>query len=122
GDAGVYTYEARDLWTVRSGDRLLVGTDAKGIQLRVLAHYLNNKKFTEAILSADPHEANKNNMGLPTRALTKTITYATLMGAGDNRIALEAKMTLKEAKEAKEIFFRQVPELPALIDKLKRQY
>lgn len=122
GRAGVYTYEARDLWTVRHSDRRLVGVDAKGIQLRVLANYLNNKRFTEAILSADPHEANKNNMGLPTRAITKTITYATLMGAGDNRIAAEAKLSLEEAREAKAIFFRQVPELPDLIKRLEEQF
>lgn len=118
-ELGAYTYEARDLWTVRSVDRVLVGVDAKGIQLRVLAHYLNNKKFTEAILSEDPHSANQKNFGLPSRALTKTITYAVLMGAGDNRIANEAKVSLKEAKEVKAMFFAQVPELQDLINRLK---
>jgi len=122
GEEGVYTYEARDLWTVRDLDkRVLIGVDAKGIQLRVLAHYLNNKKFTEAILSADPHEANRQNFNLPSRALTKTITYAVLMGAGDNRVASEAGVSLKEAKQVKQLFFSQVPELERLIKKLKAE-
>lgn len=74
GKAGGYTYEARGLWTVRDpATRRLVGVDAKGIQLRILAHYLNNPTFTAAILSSDPHAANQASMGLPTRALTKTI-------------------------------------------------
>lgn len=121
GRDGVYTYDARDLWTVRSANRSLVGVDAKGIQLRILAHYLNNEAFTEAILSEDPHEANRKNFGLPTRSLAKTITYAVLMGAGDGRISSEAKVTLREAKDVKALFFSQVPELARLIDRLKSE-
>jgi DNA polymerase-1 len=122
GRSGVFTYESRDLWTVRDrANRSLVGVDAKGIQLRILANYINNPKFTEAILSKDPHTANQQSMGLKSRALTKTITYATLMGAGDPRIAAEAKVSLKEAKQAKRLFFEQVPELPALIARLQAE-
>jgi DNA polymerase-1 len=119
GREGAYTYEARGLWTCRGDDRVLVGVDAKGIQLRILAHYLNNSKFTEAILSSDPHAANQQMWGLSTRALAKTIVYATLMGAGDAKVASEAKLSLKEAKEAKGLFFQMVPELPELIKRLK---
>lgn len=122
GRAGAYTYEARDLWTVRDrASRRLVGVDAKGIQLRILAEYLKNDTFTNNILKEDPHSANQQSMGLPTRALTKTITYATLMGAGDAKIAGEAKISLGEAKEAKALFFEQVPELPALIKRLQQE-
>lgn len=120
GRRGVFTYESRDLWTVRDrSTRRLVGVDAKGVQLRILAHYLNNASFSEAILSEDPHSANQQAMGLPSRSLTKTITYATLMGAGDARIANEAKVSLGEAKDAKQKFFQQVPELPDLIKRLQ---
>lgn len=120
---GGFTYEARDLWTVRNRtNRRLVGVDAKGIQLRVLAHYIQDDSFTEAILSEDPHSANQKSMGLPTRALTKTITYATLMGAGDAKIATEAKISLREAKEAKAIFFEKVPGLPKLINRLQAEF
>ena len=120
GRAGVFTYEARDIWTVRDrSSRRLVGVDAKGVQLRILAHYLNNEKFSAAILSEDPHSANQASMGLPSRSLTKTITYATLMGAGDAKIANEAKVSLGEAKDAKQKFFSQVPELPDLIKRLQ---
>lgn len=124
GREGYYTYEARDLWTHRGKNkgRVLVGVDAKGIQLRVLAHYLNDPAFTEAILSEDPHTANQERLGLSSRALTKTITYATLMGAGDARIASEADVPLKEAKAAKKKFFDQVPGLPALIKRLTKEY
>jgi hypothetical protein len=122
GRSGAFTYEARDVWTCRDvRNRSLVGVDAKGIQLRILADYLKDDKFTEAILSEDPHSANQKNMGLSTRALTKTITYATLMGAGDAKISNEAKVSLKEAKAAKLLFFEQVPGLPKLINRLKEE-
>ena len=40
----------RALWGVPE-DKLLVGVDADGIQLRVLAHYMNDKEFTEALVN-----------------------------------------------------------------------
>lgn len=120
GRAGGWAYECRDLWGTRDrATRRMVGVDAKGIQLRVLAHYLNDPDFTSAILSEDPHAANQKKMGLLSRALTKTITYAVLMGAGDDRIALEARVSRAEAKLNKAKFFEQVPGLPKLITKLK---
>lgn len=120
GKAGGWAYESRDLWTTRDRyHRRLVGVDAKGIQLRVLAHYLDDANFTAAILSEDPHAANAKMMGLPSRGIAKTITYAIVMGAGDQRIATEARISLAEAKENKAKFFEKVPGLPSLIRKLK---
>jgi DNA polymerase-1 len=122
GEAGSWTYEARDLWTCGDTHKYsLVGVDAKGIQLRILANYLNDEEFTKAILSEDPHTANQQRLGLSSRALTKTIVYATLMGAGDSRIASEANVPIKEARLAKQKFFEQVPGLPKLIKRLQNE-
>lgn len=122
GEDGAYTYEARDLWDCGDPDEWdLVGIDAKGIQLRILAQYLDNPAFTEAILSEDPHSANQQLLGLPTRALTKTVVYASLMGAGDGRVAITAGVSLAEAKEAKAKFFSSIPTLPRLISDLQAQ-
>lgn len=126
GQEGSFTYESRDLWTVRSPDRVLVGVDAKGIQLRNLAHYLNNDSFTEAILSEDPHAYNRDAWGFAPgkegRSLAKTIVYAIVMGAGDARTASTAGISLKEAKDVKALFFDRVPEMPKLIKKLKAEW
>lgn len=122
GVEGSFSYESRDLWTCGDPEHYsLVGIDAKGIQLRVLANYLNDEEFTNAILSEDPHTANQQRLGLASRALTKTIVYATLMGAGDGRIASEADVPLKEARLAKQKFFQQVPGLPKLIGRLQKE-
>lgn len=122
GEAGSWTYEARDLWGCGEPSLYsLVGIDAKGIQLRVLANYLDDEEFTSAILSEDPHTANQQRLGLASRALSKTIVYATLMGAGDGRIASEADVPIKEARAAKRKFFEQVPGLPKLIGRLQQE-
>lgn len=122
GRAGGWAYECRDLWTTRDRrKRRCVGVDAKGIQLRILAEYLDDANFTAAILSEDPHAANARMMGLPGRGIAKTITYAIVMGAGDGRIALEARISLPQAKENKEKFFAKVPGLKNLINRLKSQ-
>jgi DNA polymerase-1 len=128
GIAGYYTYEARDLWTHRGkrDERKLVGVDAKGIQLRCLAHYLDDGGFTAAILAADPHAANRDAWGFTPgasgRRLAKTILYAIVMGAGDGRISSEAGISLADAKAAKKLLFDRVPGLDKLIKKLKREF
>lgn len=72
-EAGWYTYEARDLWQTRDPKtRRLVGVDAKGIQLRVLAQYLNNTAFTQAVVEGDPHSYNQEIGGFRTRSIAKT--------------------------------------------------
>ena len=128
GIEGYYTYEARDLWIARGrgGARKLVGVDAKSMQLRNLAHYLNDPAFTAAILAADPHAANRDAWGFTPdaagRRLAKTILYAIVMGAGDGRISSEAGISLEDAKAAKALLFAKVPGLPALISKLKSEH
>lgn len=71
GEAGHYTYEARDLWTARPG-RVLVGTDAAGLELRMLAHYLNRPDFTKQVIEGDPHQYNADVAGV-TRSRAKTL-------------------------------------------------
>lgn len=85
GESGYYTYEARDLWTSRP-NRVLVGTDAAGLELRMLAHYLNRPDFTEGVVNGDPHQVNADIVGI-TRPQAKTLIYAVCYGAGDVKIA-----------------------------------
>jgi len=120
-DEGVYTYEARDLWTVRSPERRLVGVDAKGIQLRVLAHYLNNPKFTESVLEGDPHSYNQEVGGFRTRAVAKTFIYAFLLGAGDAKVGQIIGGSTRDGKEIKSRFISNFPGLKNLLDALERQ-
>ena len=71
GEEGYFTYEARDLWVARPG-RVLVGTDAAGLELRMLAHYLNRAEFTKQVVEGDPHQYNADQVGI-TRPQAKTL-------------------------------------------------
>ena len=121
GQEGSFTYEARNLWRVRGDDRVLVGTDAKGIQLRVLAHYLNNPEFTEAVLDGDPHSYNQRIGGFETRPIAKTFIYAFLLGAGDAKIGEIIGGSTRDGREIKSRFINNFPGLGRLLDSLEAQ-
>lgn len=122
GEEGVYTYEARDLFRTRDPrSRRLVGVDAKGIQLRVLAHYLNNEEFTDAVISGDPHSYNQKVGGFGTRAVAKTFLYAFLLGAGDAKIGQITGGSSKDGRVLKRRFVGNFPGLSDLLDDLERQ-
>jgi len=84
-----YDSQLRALWEVPD-DHWLVGTDAEGIQLRILAHYLKNDDYVHAIVNGrkedetDIHNVNKRALGLNhiTRDDAKTFIYAHVLGAG----------------------------------------
>lgn len=102
GEAGYYTYEARDLWTARPG-RVLVGTDAAGLELRMLAHYLNRPAFTEQVVNGDPHQYNADLAGV-TRPNAKTLLYSIQYGAQAKKVASILKSTLKEGAKMRQTF------------------
>lgn len=75
-----YGTECRSLWEAGRGN-VLIDTDAAGLELRVLAHYMNDPKFTKEVLEGDVHTTNQQMAGLETRAQAKTFIYALLYGA-----------------------------------------
>ena len=87
-----YDGRLRELWTT---DGYLVGADASGIQLRILAHYMKSQEYVEAIVSGDSkletdiHNLNKKALGplCRDRDTAKTFIYAFLLGAGYPKIA-----------------------------------
>ena len=122
GLAGAFTYEARDLWTCSDpANRRLVGVDAKGIQLRVLAHHLNNPEFTEAVLDGDPHSYNQKIGGFRDRPTAKTFIYAFLLGAGDSKIGQIVGGTPRDGRALKNRFIDNFPGLERLLQDLERQ-
>jgi DNA polymerase I len=63
--------EMRSLFRARPG-RKFIGHDASGLELRMLAHYMNDPEFTEQVLHGDIHSYNQRLAGLPTRDSAKT--------------------------------------------------
>lgn len=112
GEDGHWTYEARDLWTARPG-RCLVGTDAAGLELRMLAHYLNRPEFTEAVINGnqkdgtDVHSYNANLVGV-TRPQAKTLIYAILYGAAPPKISKTLDVSVREAAGIRNLFLERL--------------
>ncbi len=108
-----YGHECRDLWTVDKGYKL-VGIDASGLELRMLAHYMKDDDYTNEVVSGDIHTANQKAAGLETRNQAKTFIYAFLYGAGDEKIGKVVGGSTKEGKELKARFLQNTPALLAL--------
>lgn len=114
-----YGEDCRDLWTVDKG-RKLVGIDASGLELRMLAHYMQDDAYTSEVVSGDIHTANQKAAGLETRNQAKTFIYAFLYGAGDAKIGTVVGAGAKEGQQLKARFLKNTPSLKTLREKVGR--
>lgn len=113
--------EMRSWWQAPEG-RTLIGVDADGIQLRVLAHYMDDPAFTEALINGrkedgtDAHTLNQRALGdvCRTRDLAKTFIYSWLLGAGVGKTASILGCPTSQAKLARDRFLSAWPRLGIL--------
>lgn len=113
-----YGQEIRSLWTVDDGN-VLVGTDLAGIELRCLAHYMQDDEWTEELLNGDIHQKNAKAAGL-TRPQAKTLQYAVLYGAGPRKVGSIVGGGAKEGNEILFRFYRNTPKLQQLMEKVAK--
>lgn len=108
-----YGRECRELFMADDG-WVLVGTDADGLELRDLAHYLHwydGGAYAEIVLNGDKskgtdiHTQNQKAIGLNSRDSAKTFIYALIYGAGDFKIGLIILEDMTE--EDRRAFFRR---------------
>lgn len=97
-----------------------VGHDASGLELRMLAHYMNDPEYTEVLLNGDIHSHNQELAGLHTRAAAKTFIYAFIYGAGDAKLGDIVEGGELEGAALRARFLRENPKLNQLITKAKR--
>jgi DNA polymerase I-like protein with 3'-5' exonuclease and polymerase domains len=116
-----YGMECRELWTVEKGNKL-VGIDASGLELRMLAHYMNDNVYTHEVVSGDIHTTNQTAAGLQTRNQAKTFIYAFLYGAGSTKIGSIVGGSAKEGQSLIDNFLRNTPKLKELREKVARIY
>jgi len=112
-----YGKECRDCWIVPEG-RKLVGVDASGLELRMLAHYMGDEEFTNVLLEDDIHTRNQLAAGLDTRPQAKTFIYAFLYGAGDAKIGSIVGGTAKDGNRLRRRFLRNTPALEGLRERV----
>jgi len=114
-----YGEECRELFTVEEGYKL-VGMDASGLELRMLAHYMNDEDYTNEVIHGDIHTANQKAANLKTRDNAKTFIYAFLYGAGDSKIGQITGGTAKDGKRLKRDFLKNTPSLKRLRNRVIR--
>jgi DNA polymerase-1 len=112
-----YGKECRECWTVRKGYEL-VGIDASGLELRMLAHYMKDEGFTYEIINGDIHTHNQKLAGLQSRNQSKTFIYALLYGAGNKKIGSVVGGSEKDGQKLRERFFANQPTFKTLRDRV----
>jgi len=120
--------EFRKLFCASPG-MCMVGADLAGIELRMLAHYLaryDKGRYADVLLNGDIHQENADKIGI-SRRLVKTVTYAFLYGAGNQRIGLSYDPQLsttaasKKGKEIRKAYMDAIPGLQELVEAVKRK-
>ena len=117
----------RRLFTA-SPDMVMVGADLSGIELRMLAHYLaryDGGRYADILLNGDIHQENADKIGISRRQV-KTVTYAFLYGAGDQKIgtsfdgSLGETQAKRKGKEIRKAFVNAIEGLSDLLKAVKR--
>ena len=109
---------ARALFVPKSG-WVLVGSDLKGLELRMLAHYLypfDNGAYAKEVCEGDIHTHNQKAMELESRNTAKTAIYCFLYGGGDEKFAKTINSSTYKAKQTKNKLLSNIPGLKKLIE------
>ena len=114
-----YGKECRSCWVVPKGYKL-VGIDASGLELRLLAHYMADEEYVNEIINGDIHTANQQFAGLKSRDEAKTFIYALIYGAGDEKIGSIIKGNRADGKRLRERFLSGLPTLRTLKERVDR--
>lgn len=121
----LYGPECRQCWTVEEGN-VLVGCDASGLELRMLAHYMKDENYVRTVTEGsskdgtDVHTVNQRAAGLATRDNAKTFIYAFLYGAGDAKIGSIVGGSARDGAVLKDKFLKQTPALARLLSTVSR--
>jgi DNA polymerase-1 len=121
----IYGPECRECWTVEDGN-VLVGCDASGLELRMLAHYMKDNEYVKTVCEgsskdgSDVHTKNQKAAGLQTRDQAKTFIYAFLYGAGPAKIGSIVGGGAKEGSKLIDAFLKGTPSLQRLRDTVSR--
>lgn len=121
-----YGPELRELWTVSEG-RVMVGIDAKGLEGRVLMHYLNSAAAVEIFMSGDVHQMNADAVTAAvgfevSRQDAKGLYYAFLYGASDTKLGKMVGKGHKVGGLVRASIMANVPGLEGLTNDIKREY
>jgi len=108
-------------------DSLLVSIDYSQIELRLLAHFSQDEALKEAFLSdKDIHLATAIKLfgkkeAESKRNFAKSINFGLLYGMGSRKLANELNISVKEAKEIIEAYFRAFPTVKSYLESIQER-
>jgi len=120
-----YGKECRELFTVPEG-KVMVGCDASGLELRMLAHYMQDEDYIKAVVEGtqekgtDVHTRNMQAFGCEDRDTAKTLIYAMLYGAGDAKLGSIVGGSASVGKHLRHRFLSATPAYAELLNKVEK--
>jgi DNA polymerase I-like protein with 3'-5' exonuclease and polymerase domains len=121
----VYGVECRTCWSVSDG-KVLLGCDASGLELRMLAHYMKDEEYVKTVVEGsskdgtDVHTKNQKAAGLQTRDQAKTFIYGWMYGAGPAKIGSIVGGTAKDGQRLIDSFLKSTPAIKKLRDRVSQ--
>jgi DNA polymerase I - 3''-5'' exonuclease and polymerase domains len=121
----VYGVECRTCWSVSDG-KVLLGCDASGLELRMLAHYMKDEEYVKTVVEGsskdgtDVHTKNQKAAGLQTRDQAKTFIYGWMYGAGPAKIGSIVGGTAKDGQRLIDSFLKYTPAIKKLRDRVSK--
>jgi DNA polymerase I len=126
---GIYSVKSRSLFRVTDG--CMLGVDASGIQMRILAHYLGDPDYAKEVAEGDVHTANLHRLGIDkgelkngkwsNRDKAKTFLYAFILGCGTSKAADILGVDSGAAARAIDRFTRSTPGLREFLESYGEQ-
>lgn len=113
-----YGEDCRACWTVPEGYKLL-GIDASGLELRLLAHYMDDSNYIDEIINGDIHTTNQELAGLESRDKAKTFIYALIYGAGDEKLGKVVGENREAGTVLRKRFLTNLPALENLTTRVR---
>ena len=111
-------YHIREAFIPRPGT-FFYDIDYEQMEYRLMLDYAGEMKLIKRVLDGeDLHQATAEMVGI-TRKYAKTLNFAILYGAGDEKIALMLKIKPSEAQELKNIYFARLPKVENFIEDVK---
>lgn len=116
---GIYGKEMRKLFIAQEGHQI-VGCDGAGLELRMLAHFMNDQEYTDVVLNGDIHTYNQHKANLAKRDMAKTFIYAFLYGSGIPNLARVCGVDNDTMARCIEDFKRSLPTLARLLEGVQK--
>lgn len=122
---GLYGHEMRRCFIAGEG-KMLLGCDGAGLELRMLAHFMNDNEYIKQVLEGDIHTYNQQKAGLKgtstmsPRDAAKKFIYMWLYGAGIPHLAKTLGISDDEMASCVEEFKRSLPGLKALLEGVQK--